>query len=154
MFSVFRSTFPKALIDDVELHDSIELETFIPWFLCEVVEYDEINNCSVATMHFVTSIDSLISICHYYDIKQIYLVSPAYLNKSDVWKIDLLHSIRTSTYLDDDVNRTIYKFVLMNGNDLIYGQSEPEKMPNKVAFDLLIDFEQLKMKSDSTRNHL
>lgn len=152
MFSVFRNTFPKALIDNVEFHDSIELETFIPWFLCEVVEYDKINNCSIANIHLVTSIDSLLSICHYYDIEQIYLVSPAYLNKSDFWKIDLLHSIRTTKYLEDDVNRTLFKFVLVDGKDLIYGQSGNEQLPNEVAFELLIDFEQLKIKSNCKRS--
>jgi hypothetical protein len=144
MFSVLRRRSPKVIFDDVEFHDSVELEAFIPWYLCQVSEYDEINECYVSTMQFVSSIDSLISICQYFLVEQIYLVSPAYLNQSDGWKIDLLRAIQSCDITDDETEHTLLKFVLKNGDDLIYGQPGKLATFSETAFDLLIDFEKIK----------
>jgi hypothetical protein len=144
MFSVLRRTSPKVIFDDVELHDSVELEAFIPWYLCQVAEYDEINQCLVSTIHFVSSVNSLISICQYYQIEQIYLVSPAYLNKGDGWRIDLLSAIQSCDIKDNGTEHTLLKFVLKNGDDLIYGLPSTLTVFNEDAFDLLIDFEKKK----------
>jgi hypothetical protein len=144
MFSVLRRTSPKVIFDDVELHDSVELEAFIPWYLCQVAEYDEINQCLVSTIHFVSSVNSLISICQYYQVEQIYLVSPAYLNKGDGWRIDLLRAIQSCDIRDDETEHTLLKFVLKNGDDFIYGLPSTLTVFNEDAFDLLIDFEKKK----------
>lgn len=142
MFSVLRRTSPKVIFEDVELHESVELEAFIPWYLCQVAEYDEINQCSVSTMQLVSSIDSLTSICQYYQVEQIYLVSPSYLNQSEGWRIDLLRAIYTCDVADDETEYKLLKFVLKNGEDLIYGATGSLSAFDKSAFDLLIDFEQ------------
>lgn len=62
MFSVLKDTPPKLIFDDVELYDSIELETFTPWFMCQVTEYDEIFKCSFGNMKFISSIEALIDL--------------------------------------------------------------------------------------------
>ncbi|MFD1122445.1 hypothetical protein ACFQ2T_08030 [Methylophilus flavus] len=144
MFSVLRRTSTKVFFDDVELHDSVELESFIPWYLCQVAEYDEINQCYVSTMQLVSSIDSLISICQYYEVEHIYLVSPAYLNKSDGWRIDLLRAIHTCDIAENEIESTLMKFVLKNGQGLVYGHNQDLIGCDKAPFDLLIDFDQIK----------
>jgi hypothetical protein len=144
MFSVLRRASPKVIFDNVELHDSVELESFIPWYLCQVAEFDEINKCSLSTMQFVSSIDSLISICQYYQVEQIYLVSPAYLNKGDGWRIDLLRAIQTCDITDDETKHTLLKYVLKSGDDFIYGPPGTLSMFSDDAFDVLIDFENIK----------
>lgn len=62
MFSVLKDPPPKLIFDDVELYDSIELETFTPWFMCQVTEYDEIFKCSFGNMKFISSIEALIDL--------------------------------------------------------------------------------------------
>lgn len=147
MFSVLRKTSPKLIFGDSELHDSVELETFIPWYLCQVAEYDTVHQCLISTVLLVSSLDSLVSVCHYYQIEQIYLVSPASLNKSDTWKVDVLKSIHTATAFEDGVDRKILKYVLKDDDKLIYGLTESFESFEKIHFELLVDFQQLKERS-------
>ncbi|PPD12198.1 hypothetical protein [Methylophilus sp.] len=147
MFSVLRSTSQKIFFDDVVFHDSVDLDTFIPWFLCQIIEHDEIHDCSFSTVKLVTSINSLMSICHYYQIEQIYLVSPNYLNKSDEWRIDKLHSILIASFSNEDGEFDAYKFVLAAGGYFVHQNVGVENIENQVNFKLLIDFESLKIKS-------
>jgi len=144
MFSVLRSTSPKIFFDDVVFHDSVDLDTFIPWFLCQIIEDDEIHNCSFSSVKLVTSINSLMSICHYYRIEQIYLVSPNYLNKSDEWKMDKLDSIFIAEFSNEDGKFDAYKFVLADGGYFVHHQAGLENIENQVNFKLLIDFENAK----------
>lgn len=145
MFSVLRSTSTKIVFDDVIYHDSVEIETFIPWFMCQIIERDEIHHCSLSSVKLVTSINSLMSICHYYQIDQIYLVSPNYLNKSNEWKIDRLHSILIADFSNEEGKFDVYKFVLAAGGCLIHHQTGIKDIEAQVTFDLLVDFEYLKM---------
>lgn len=87
------------------------------------------------------------SICHYYQIEQIYLVSPNYLNKSDEWKIDKLDSIFIAEFSTEDGKFDAYKFVLAAGGYFVYHHAGSENIENQVNFKLLIDFESLKVQS-------
>lgn len=145
MFSVLKDTPPKLIFDDVELYDSIELETFTPWFMCQVTEYDEIFKCSFGNMKFISSIEALIDLNTSNKIDEIYLVSPARLNKSETWRSDLLHSILTTSAPTDDEHSRIFKFVLMSGESFI-DPPETQLIDESINFEQLLDFEHLRKK--------
>lgn len=149
MFSVLRGTSTKIVFDDVSYHDSVDLETFIPWFMCQIIDHDEIHDCSLSSVKLVTSINSLMSICHYYQVEQIYLVSPNYLNKSSEWKIDRLHSILIADFSNEDGKFDVYKFVLAAGGYFVHHQTGIQDIEKQVTFNLLVDFEYLEMQGFS-----
>lgn len=145
MFSVLKDTPPKLIFDDVELYDSIELETFTPWFMCQVTEYDEIFKCSFGNMKFISSIEALINLNAFHKIDEIYLVSPAHLNKSETWRSDLLHSVFTTSASYEDENCRIFKYVLMSGESFI-DPPETQLINESINFEQLLDFEHLRKK--------
>lgn len=145
MFSVLKDPPPKLIFDDVELYDSIELETFTPWFMCQVTEYDEIFKCSFGNMKFISSIEALIDLNTSNKIDEIYLVSPARLNKSETWRSDLLHSILTTSAPTDDEDSRIFKFVLMSGESFL-DPPETQLIDESINFEQLLDFEHLRKK--------
>lgn len=145
MFSVLKDTPPKLIFDDVELYDSIELETFTPWFMCQVTEYDEIFKCSFGNMKFISSIEALIDLNTSNKIDEIYLVSPARLNKSETWRSDLLQSVLTTSASNDDDHCRIFKYVLMSGESFI-DPPETQLINESINFEQLLDFEHLRKK--------
>lgn len=145
MFSVLKDTTAKLIFDDVELYDSIELETFTPWFMCQVTEYDEIFKCSFGNMKFISSIEALINLNTSHKIDEIYLVSPARLNKSETWRSDLLHSVLTHSASPEDDHVRIFKFVLMSGESFI-DPPETQVIDESINFEQLLDFEHLRKK--------
>lgn len=145
MFSVLKDTPPKLIFDDVKLYDSIELETFTPWFMCQVTEYDEIFKCSFGNMKFISNIEALIDLNTSNKIDEIYLVSPARLNKSETWRSDLLQSVLTTSASNDDDHCRIFKYVLMSGESFI-DPPEAQLINESINFEELLDFEHLRKK--------
>lgn len=145
MFSVLKDTPATLIFDDVELYDSIELETFTPWFMCQVTEYDEIFKCSFGNMKFISSIEALINLNASHKIDEIYLVSPAHLNKSETWRSDLLQSVLTTSASNDDDHCRILKYVLMSGESFI-DPPEAKLIDESINYERLLNFEHLRNK--------
>ncbi len=144
MFSVLNRSVDKVCLDDVVFHDSVDLEFFAPWYLCQIFEYDHVHDCTLSSIKLVSSLNSLSSICHYYQIDKVYLVSPYYLNKSEVWMLDVLDSIWVGKHESEEGIIDIYKYVLDSKKCLIHHHSDIIDIESQVNFELVINFHEIK----------
>jgi hypothetical protein len=127
MFETFDNAeipLPKALAENGErLWTYAHLNLNTPWFYFQYQVVSEESTFNAVLLFSL--LDQLKSLINEPDVivKNAYVVTPGYVNKSDLWQMDLLNEIRTGLAVQERV--TIYE--LRDGRKYYY--------PNQICID-------------------
>ncbi len=118
----------------------VELMLNAPWYFCSISERK--NNEGFTTNLILNNINQVLDLLSQSDIdvKEIYLISPGYVNKSNCWKMDKIFRILKSTNHEMKKTNPVYKIIKVDETELIIDVLSVVK-DEGFKFETLIRFE-------------
>ncbi|MGP1715808.1 MAG: hypothetical protein ACTS9Y_16195 [Methylophilus sp.] len=142
MFLASQIHLRKAFFDGENFSlNKIELSAFMPWFICEVPEFDDDSEEPVCTTtHLIGDIDDLAKFAGSRKIDKTYVISPGHLLNQDNWSLTRLKAISSATYQDDEYKSTVYRFETDTGQVIEHDISGLNKDKNELTFETILQF--------------
>lgn len=125
---------------DVLMISGAELAIYHPWFLCEVPEFDEVNEVILSTTYLLDDIDTLAELALKKPMKA-YLVSPGYMNKSANWALELLKKVSKANYSFSDGSSCIYRYETATGQAFDHDISGLNESKEGLDFQAILLFD-------------
>lgn len=118
----------------------IELAVVDPVFMCEIQEFeDEGRKPSCVTQKFVSNFESLATLAESHKIKDAYLISPGYLNKSEKWALHRLLKIRKAEYFHEGCSGHVYRYDLDDGRSIDHDLNGLNKNQKELIFESVLN---------------
>lgn len=142
MFLVSKDELKKSFFDgEVFSLNKFELSAFMPWFLCEVPEFEDDSDEAVCTTtHLIGDVDDLADFAQSRKIDKTYLVSPGHLMNQENWSLNRLKSVSLATYTYDDYKSIVYRFVTDTGQVIYHDVSGLNKVKHELTFKTILKF--------------
>lgn len=142
MFLVSKDELKKSFFDgEVFSLNKFELSAFMPWFLCEVPEFEDDSDEAVCTTtHLIGDVDDLADFAQSRKIDKTYFVSPGHLMNQESWSLNRLKSVSLATYTYDDYKSIVYRFVTDTGQVIYHDVSGLNKVKHELTFKTILQF--------------
>lgn len=142
MFLASKNDLQNAFFDGETFSlNKFELSAFMPWFICEVPEFEDDSDEAVCTTtHLIGDIDELANFAGNCKVDKTYLVSPGHLLNQDNWTLTRLKSISHATYTEDDYTSSVYRFETDSGQVIDHDISGLNKGKYKLMFEKILQF--------------
>lgn len=142
MFLASKKDLQKAFFDGETFSlNKFELSAFMPWFICEVPEFEEDSEEAVCTTtHLIGDIEDLAQLAGSRKIDKTYVVSPGHLLNQDNWTLTRLKSISLATYIDNDYLSSVYRFETDNGQLIEHDISGSNNGKYELTFETILQF--------------
>lgn len=142
MFLASQSDLRKAFFDgEIFSLNKIELSAFMPWFICEVPEFDDDSEEAVCTTtHLIGDICDLANLAGSRKIDKTYVITPGHLLNQDSWSLTRLKSISSATYQDEGYRNTVYRFETESGQVIEHDVSGLNKGRDRLIFETILQF--------------
>lgn len=112
---------PKELsLNGERLWHYVQLHIHFPWLYVEyAIDYEDYKSKSIL---FLTTNDQLQELVDRSDIEitQVHVVTPGYVNKTNVWQMDQLKKVMTASITKGRFREPVTIYLLCNGKELIY----------------------------------
>ena len=119
----------------------LEMTTYSPWFICEVLEEDEDSEETIcSTTHLMSDIKTLSEFANSKKIVKVYLVSPHYLNNSEGWKSNKLKTILRASYNYKKSEYFFYRYQLENNEIIDHDEFGLCKTKANLKFQTFLSF--------------
>ncbi|KQT34158.1 hypothetical protein [Methylophilus sp. Leaf414] len=142
MFLASQIDLRKAFFDgEIFSLNKIELSAFMPWFICEVPEFEDDSEEAVCTTtHLIGDIDDLANFAVSHKIDKTYVISPGHLINQENWSLTRLKSISSATYQDEDYKSIVYRFETDTGQVIEHDISGLNKGKYELTFETILQF--------------
>jgi hypothetical protein len=112
MFLADKNEIRRAFFDGETFSlNTLELSAFLPWFICEVPEFeDESEEAVCVTTRLIGDIKDLSELACNRKLGKTYVVSPGRLVSSENWSLIRLKSVSLATYTHEDFHSSIYRY--------------------------------------------
>jgi hypothetical protein len=142
MFLASKDELKRSFFDgEIFSLNKFELSAFMPWFICEVPEFEEDSDEAVCTTtHLIGDIDDLADFAESRKVDKTYLVSPGHLLNQDNWSLSRLKSVSIATYIDDKYKSSVYRFEIDTGQVIEHDISGLNKGQYELTFEKILQF--------------
>lgn len=141
MFIAHRDNFVPAIFQDEMFFTSLELPAFLPWFVCDVPQYEEGSDEALfTTTYLIGDLDKLSAFAGANKIEKTFIISPGHMNKTANWSMLRLFSISQATYKDEESESQIFRFELEGGKFIDQDLKGISKHNAKLEFKTILDF--------------
>lgn len=141
MFIAHKDNYIPSLFDGEFNFSGLELPAFLPWFMCEVPQFEEDSDEAVCTStYLIGDLDKLSEFAGTNKIDKTYIVSPGYMTKTDNWSLLRLKSVSQATYKIDDYESRVYRFEIEGGQFIDQDVSGLSKQDEKLKFETILHF--------------
>ncbi|MGQ3170522.1 MAG: hypothetical protein ACT6RZ_08865 [Methylophilus sp.] len=141
MFIAHKNDYIPSFFDGEFNFSGLELPAFLPWFMCEVPQFEEDSEEAVCTStYLIGDVDKLSEFAITNKIDKTYIVSPGYMTKTDNWSLLRLKSVAQATYKIDDHESRIYRFEIEDGKFIDQDVNGLSKQDVKLKFETILHF--------------
>lgn len=142
MFLASKKDLQKAFFDGETFSlNKFELSALMPWFICEVPEFEDDSEEAVCTTTLlIGDIQDLANLAVSRKIDKTYVVSPGHLLNQDNWSLTRLKSISHATYIEDEYLSSVYRFETVNGQVIEHDISGSNNGKYDLTFETILQF--------------
>lgn len=142
MFLASKVEIQNAFFDgEIFSLNKFELSAFMPWFICEVHEYDDDSEEVVCTTtHLIGDIEELANLACTHKIDKTYLVCPGHILNQESWSMTRLKSISHATYTHDEYKSSVYRFETFTGGMIEYDIRGMNEGKYRLTFETIMQF--------------
>lgn len=141
MFIAHKSDFIPSFFDDELQFSGLELPAFLPWFMCEVSQFEEDADEAVCTStYLIGDMNKLSELAVTNKINKTFIVSPGYMTKTENWSLMRLKSVAQAIYKSDDYESRIYRFEIEGGTFIDQDVSGLSKQGDELNFETILQF--------------
>ena len=137
MFLVSHNDLRKAFFDGESFSfNKLELTGYMPWFICEVPEFEDDSDEAVCTTtHLIGDIEDLSDFASANKIAKTYVASPGHLIAAENWSLIRIKSISHATYTYEDYKSNVYRFETDTGQVIEHDISGLNKDVYSIDFE-------------------
>lgn len=120
---------------------SLELPAFLPWFVCDVPQYEEGSDEALfTTTYLIGDLDRLSAFARTNKIEKTYIISPGHMNQSANWSMLRLMSVSQASYTVDDAENQIFRFELEGGKFIVQDLNGVIRQNTQLEFKTILEF--------------
>lgn len=142
MFLASNDELRRSLFDGENFSlNQIELPAFMPWFMCEVPQFEEDSDEAVCTStYLIGDVNKLSEFAGINKIDKTFIISPGYVAKTENWCLLRLISIAQASYKIDDSESRIYRFEIDDGTFIEQDVSGMSTSSDGLKFETILHF--------------
>lgn len=141
MFVAHINNLIPSFWDDSFNVSEVELLSFSPWFMCEMLQFEKgSNEPALRSTHLIGDVINLHHFAKINEIEKTYIVIPAHLNKSGSWSIRRLKSVSKAVCKIEEKTNVVYRFETEKGELLDYDFSGFLIDEPNLKFDSILKF--------------
>lgn len=145
MFLAHKEDFvPSFFAEEAFVFSGLELPAFLPWFMCEVPQFEEGDVEAVcSSTYLIGDVNKLSEFAVTNKIDKTFIVSPGYMTNTENWSLMRLKSVSQAIYKADDYESRIFRFEIEGGTFIDQHVSGLSKQIDGLKFETILHFNQL-----------